>query len=576
MSPSSAPPSSASTVNEADEIENEVLAAAGGAPLAPIHSSDSTVISIPLDPASSVADPNSHTLKKRPWRIRSTEFSQILAHRYHGKGTEEEPFIIEWLPQDHENPQTYPELYKWFVIMVVAIATLAVALASSAYSGAVDSIIEEFKVKEIMVVLGVSLFVLGFACGPLLWAPASEVFGRRNTFILSYVIFTAFNAGAAGANSMNTLLVLRFFAGAFGSSPLTNAGGTVADVLDANERGLGMAIFAAAPFLGPAPVGPITGGFLGDAYGWRWVEGYIAIFSGTLAIIGIICIPETYAPTLLRRRAALLQKVTGKVYRAPSDAKGLLSIKALMKTSLSRPWKLLFTEAIVAAISIYMACVYGTLYMLFAAFPIVFQQGHGWNAGVGGLAFLGVLVGMLISVAYTIFVENPRYVRVAKAAGGRAAPEARLPVGIAGGVCLVVGLAWFAGSAGPKVHWIVPILAGVPFGAGLVFVFLSLMNYLIDAYTVYAASVLAANSVLRSLFGMAFPLFTTDMYKNLGVNWASAVPGFLALACFPFSIIFWKYGARIRAKSTMSVEADRILASMMRPRAPPAETKEVA
>ncbi|KAK4700970.1 hypothetical protein P7C70_g5269, partial [Phenoliferia sp. Uapishka_3] len=532
----------------------------GFTPLDVRRSSESTAVSVEISsPTSAPIDHDAHTLKKRPWRIRATPFKNLVDHPYHGKGTEEEPYILEWLPKDYENPQTYGEIYKWVVIMTVAIATLAVALASSAYSGAVSDIMRVYNPKEIV---------------PLIWAPASEVFGRRNTFIFTYTMFTIWNAAAAGSNSMTSLLIFRFLAGAFGSSPLTNAGGTVADVLSANERGLGMAIFAAAPFLGPA-LGPITGGFLGDAAGFRWVEGYLAIFSGVLTIVGIFVIPETYAPTLLRRRAVLLGKVTGKVYRAPSDAKGLLSVKALMKTSLSRPWKMLFTEPIVAAISIYMACIYGTLYMLFAAFPIVFQQGHGWNAGVGGLAFLGVLVGMLVSVFYTIFIENPRYVRVATAAGGRAPAESRLPPGIGGGVLVVIGLAWFAASCGPKVHWIVPIMAGAPFGAGLVFVFLSLMNYLIDSYTVYAASVLAANSVLRSLFGMAFPLFTTQMYANLGVNWASAVPGFLALACLPFSVVFWKYGASIRAKSKMSAEADRILETMMRPRAPPEPVQPV-
>lgn len=67
---------------------------------------------------------------------------------------------------------------------------------------------------------------------------------------------------------------------------------------------------------------------------------------------------------------------------------------------------------------------------------------------------------MLVAVVYTIFVENPRYIRHANSVGGRAPPEARLPPGIGGGVLIVVGLAWFAGSAGPTVPYIVPILAG--------------------------------------------------------------------------------------------------------------------
>jgi hypothetical protein len=118
------------------------------------------------------------------------------------------------------------------------------------------------------------------------------------------------------------------------------------------------------------------------------------------------------------------------------------------------------------------------LYLCFAAYPIVFQKGHGWNAGVGGLAFLGMVVGMLSGVLIIIF-ENKRYSRIHKATGGFAPPETRLPTVIFGGVIAVVGLAWFAATATPSIHWIVPILAGLPFGAGFLLIFMSCMNYLL-------------------------------------------------------------------------------------------------
>ena len=96
----------------------------------------------------------------------------------------------------------------------------------------------EFGVSQEVVTLGLSLFVLGFALGPLLWAPFSEIYGRQIVFVGTYVAFTAFNAGAAGAPNIYGLLILRFFAAAFGSSPLTNAGGVIADLFSANERGM--------------------------------------------------------------------------------------------------------------------------------------------------------------------------------------------------------------------------------------------------------------------------------------------------------------------------------------------------
>jgi len=515
-----------------------------------------------MEVAEKVQDPDSHTLKTRPWRRHTTPFSDYLKRNYRGSGTEQDPFVINWEDDDPENPQTFGAVYKWTITGIVAIATLAVALASSIYSGAIRSIEAEFNPSTEVAILGVSLFVVGFAAGPLLWAPISEVTGRRNILIGTYIMFTLWNSVACAAQNMASLIVFRFLAGLFGSSPLTNAGGTISDMFNAKMRGLATAIFAAAPFLGPA-LGPIAGGFLGEAAGWRWVQGLLGIFTAVLTVICFLFVPETYAPTILRKRAALLSKVTGKVYRAPMDAKKPLQITALFKTSLSRPWALLLTEPIVLLISIYMAIVYGTLYMLFAAFPIVFQQVRGWSPGIGGLAFLGVLVGMLLGVLYVIVYDNPRYVKLVDKRGGRAPPETRLPASMLGSVLLIIGLAWFAATNGPSVHYVVPILAGVPFAMGMLLIFLPMMNYLIDSYTVYAASVLAANSVLRSLFGAAFPLFTTPMYRNLGIHWASAVPGFLALACLPFPFLFYKYGASIRAKCKYTQQAETLLQEMM-------------
>ncbi|KAL2030122.1 hypothetical protein VTO58DRAFT_109315 [Aureobasidium pullulans] len=361
----------------------------------------------------------------------------------------------------------------------------------------------------------------------------SEIFGRQVLFIGTYAALTAFKAGAAGAQNITTLLLMRFFAGSFGSSPLTNAGGIIADMFDADQRGLAMTFFASAPFLGPV-IGPIVGGFAGETIGWRWVEGIMAIFTGILRIAGSLLIPETYAPVLLRKRARALEETNpGKIYK---------------------------TRAEIASGPV-QAIIYGTLYLMFAAFPIVYQQKRGWSPGIGGLAFLGVAVGMLFAIVYCLW-DNQRYKRVAAANNGNAPPEARLPMSMVGACALPIGLFWFAWTNSPSVHWMASIAAGAPFGFGMILVFLGVMNYLIDAYTIYAASALAANSVLRSLFGMAFPLFTSYMYANLGIHWASCIPAFLALMCLPMPFLFYKFGPNIREKCKFAAESAAFMQKM--------------
>jgi multidrug resistance protein len=416
----------------------------------------------------------------------------------------------------------------------------------------------EFDVSTEVVTAGLALFVLGFAVGPLLWAPLSELFGRKALFAITFGAFTAFNAGSAGSQDIQTLLITRFFAGSFGSSPLSNAGGLIADMFPASQRGLALCLWAAAPFLGPS-LGPIIGGFLAMTRGWRWMEGFLAILSGSIWIGCTLVVPETYAPVILRRRAYKLSAATGRIYQSQQDIKqGNISSSRVFGTALSRPWILLVCEPIVLLLSIYMAILYGTLYMFFAAFPIVFQEYRGWNQGVGALAFLGVMVGMMLAVIVGIF-DNRRYLKETDRAGGRAAPEVRLPPTLVAAIIVPLGLFWFAWTNSPSIHWLSSIAAGIPIGLGMVVIFLSVLNYLIDSYTIFAASMLAANTVLRALFGAAFPLFTQSMYENLGIHWASSIPAFLALACTPFPLFFYVYGERIRVRCKFAAQSEEFM-----------------
>lgn len=214
-------------------------------------------------------------------------------HHYPGSGTDIDPYRVWWIPNDARNPISVSKGRKWFITSLVTSSTFGVALVSSAFTGGSTAIMAEFHINHEVANLGVSLFVLGFALGPLLWAPLCEMFGRQKLFIVTYSAMTAFIACTTAAQDIQTILVLRFFAGAFGSSPLTNAGVVVTDMFAPSQRGLTMALIASAPFLGPV-FGPIVGGFLGMSAGWRWVLGLLATVFGVLLILGTLMIPETY------------------------------------------------------------------------------------------------------------------------------------------------------------------------------------------------------------------------------------------------------------------------------------------
>ena len=276
----------------------------------------------------------------------------------------------------------------------------------------------------------------------------------------------------------------------------------------------------------------------------------------------MIVLPETYGPVLLESKARDLSKTHGKIYISVLEKSlGKKKPSTIFKKALIRPWVLLFREPIVLVASIYIGIIYGTVYMFMGAMPIVYNEQRGWSAGIGGLAFMGIAVGIILGTAYSVY-DNKRY--AALFFSKTATPESRLPPAMLGAVALPVGMFAFAWTNHPSIHWSVSIILSAPFGIGCVLVILPVMNYLIDSYTVYAASVLAANAVFRAVVGAMFPLFTAKMYHNLGIHWASSVPAFLTLVCMPFPFVMYQHGATLRLKCKYAFEAAEMLEQMQR------------
>ena len=292
-----------------------------------------------------------HTLPQRPWRRRVTDFKPVVRHRYRGRGTPKDPFIVQWLDDDPENPITYPFAHKAATTILVSFMCLCVSLASSAYTGVSKHVIDEFHCSREDFTLGLSLMVLGFGVGPMLWGPLSEVFGRQSIELVALVFYTLWTAVCASAQNIQSLIIFRFFAGCMGSALFVIPPGQVADLFEARQRGVALALFSVTPFSGPV-LGPMIGGFLGDAAGWRWLMGFLALYALTLTVAGLTGLPETYAPVLLQRRAALLSKVTGKCYMTKIDYEQPPTFRRIARQALIRPWALLLREPIVLVLSV--------------------------------------------------------------------------------------------------------------------------------------------------------------------------------------------------------------------------------
>lgn len=330
---------------------------------------------------------------------------------------------------------------------------------------------------------------------------------------------------------------------------VSNSPATVVDIANPDYLALCMAVTSIAPLNGPV-TGPLIGGFAYQYLGFRWANWIVLILSGA-AVIFMATIRETYAPAILRTKAARLRKETGDDrYWSRFDQK--VSTIQLLKTNLSRPFILAATEPILWFFNTWISLVYAILYLCFVAYPIVFKEHRGWSTGQVGLAFLGMGCGTVASIVLEPFwrsIINKRHNKYDPETG-RPAPEAQAYVMTIGAVLTAFGQLAFSWTCLPvRIHWIVPIIFGVPFGMGNTISFIYGSNYLAGAYGLYAASALAANSFLRSVAGGVLPLAGPAMYRNLTPQIAGTILGVLEVLLIPIPIIFYKYGERIRGKS---------------------------
>ncbi|KAI9760313.1 MAG: hypothetical protein M4579_001717 [Chaenotheca gracillima] len=476
---------------------------------------------------------------------------------------EQEEYVVEFDGVDDPlHAQNWPLRKKVLTGTMLGYMTLVSAFGSSIFSSATGAVAAYFGVSQEVGVLGISLFVLGFATGPTLWAPLSELRGRRLPLLVSSFGFSVFMIGVAVGKDLQTVLICRFFAGFFGACPLAVVAAVFSDMFDNRTRGLAITVFSMTVFTGPL-FAPFIGGFITESYlGWRWT-GYITAIMGFLAF-GLNCIflEETYPPVILVGKASDLRRRTKNWGIHAKQEEIEVDLRELLTKNFSRPIRLLVSEPIVFLLSIYMAFIYGLLYLFLTAYPIVFQQIHGMSLGVGGLPYFGMIVGMLCAGLFIVLLQ-PSYNRKLAANNNVPIPEWRLPPVVIGGVSFALGLFWF-GWTGYRadIHWIAPTLSGLLTGFGLLSIFLQSLNYLVDAYLMFAASAIAANTFLRSLAGACFPLFATYMFEGMGVQWASTLLGCFAFLLVPIPIIFIVYGHKIRQRSAFAPTAPKALASV--------------
>ncbi|EFY99477.1 MFS transporter [Metarhizium robertsii] len=462
---------------------------------------------------------------------------------------------FDWTgPDDPDNPRNFPLSIRLFsTVAVTGLATVA-TVAGSMYAPAQDDVASKFNCSRELAVVPLSMYNLGLAFGPLVGAPLSETYGRKAVFLVAGPIFAAFMVGSGFSTTLTSLIACRFFAGMFSSSLINNAPATILDSASGKLRGVSLSIYYTMPSFGAA-LGPFVGGFIVQAGGWQWTQ-WTAVFMAVGFYIPVCFTPETYKRVILRRRAIRLGLDTSSQRTSPGRA-----FRYFATVLIQRPLHMLFTEPIVTLISLYNGFLYGLLYTFVIAVPWIFREYYGFSKTGESLSYLGLMVGTLVASAPLVLIDL-KYYQKRLAQWRESHPpnddgveeplpsEHRLIGAMIGSLLLPTGLFISAWTAQYKVHWIVPIIFQSCVMLSSLLIYASATMFMLDAYgPMYAASASGAMMMSRYLLSTAFPLFALQMYKALGVGWATSLLGFITVAMAPIPWCFWVFGERIRRRS---------------------------
>ncbi|KAK8029362.1 hypothetical protein PG991_006418 [Apiospora marii] len=461
-----------------------------------------------------------------------------------------DPNVVDWDgPEDLANPQNWSDGKRWLHIGIVSLLALVTNMAPTMCAPGIEQVVHEFDIASPTVsTLAITLYVLGLGVGPMLSSPLSEVYGRLPVYHTANIVFLAFFVGNALSQNVAQFMVFRFISGFAGGTPMALGGGSIADVTSLQTRASAMGLFSLGPLTGPV-LGPVIGGFVASSLGWRWTFWLLSILGGAIAVAAAAFLRETHPKVLLERKTASLRVSSGNVKLRSSLTRSHLTPNQVLTQALVRPTMLLIRSPVLLIMSLYVALVFGLMYLLMTTFTDVFEGHYGFTTATSGLAYLGL--GVTLIVAMVVFrTVGSRVLAARMEAEGvtRPRPEHRLILMIWFSPFVGLGLFLYGWTVHYQVHWIVPIIGTALIGFGAFFVLL----YLVDLFgSDAAASALGANNLLRFLSSTFLPLAGPPMYRTLGDGWGNTMLGFLALAFVPAPVLFYRFGERLRAKSAV-------------------------
>ncbi|EXJ94698.1 hypothetical protein A1O1_03095 [Capronia coronata CBS 617.96] len=465
--------------------------------------------------------------------------------------------LVDWYTTDDSaNPQNWNSWKKAWVSSVIWMYTFAVYCASAIYTSAEPQIMEKFGVGTSKAALGLSMYVLGYGTGPMLFSPLSEIpiIGRNIPYVISFGLFVILCVPTALADSYATLLILRFLTGFMGSPCLATGGATMGDMYGLLKLPYALTAWVAAAFCAPA-VGPLLSGFSVVVKGWRWALWEVLWGAAPVFVLMFISMPETSANNILLRRAQRLRKLTGNPNLKSQGEidQGNLSFSKIAGEQLWKPIEIFIKDPAVFFTNVYTSLIYGIYYSFFEAFPLVYLGVYGFNIGQLGIVFTcivaGCVIGIVIYCSYVYWYLEPDIKK-----NGLRAQEHRLVPALFAVTLMPAGMFWFGWTAQADIHWIVSVIGITLYAVGAFIVFQCIFMYLPLTYPAYAASLFAANDLCRSALAAGAVIFAHPLYVNLGIGRGISLLGGLLGGGVLGMWLLWYFGASLRARSKFAMK----------------------
>lgn len=506
---------------------------------------------------------------------------------------------VPW-EDDPMNPYNWPKYRKCCSTLLLSAMTFNTLMSSTIVAPALPQVRKDLAIEsDAQTQLVLSIYVLAYAIGYFIWAPMSEVYGRTRVLQIANVWFCVWSILCGFARNQAMIIVGRLFSGAGAAAALALGTGITAEIWRPAQRGQSLAILSTITLLGPS-IGPVLGGIIAAQApsSWRWAFWSTIIFNAILQLLALRFLHESHAQTIVGRRARRAEIMESR------KTSPLFSTSAtnFLLNSLKRPFHLLISQPASQALILYSGLSFGVLYFMLSVLTDPFTKIYGQSLIIASLNYISFgigptigaqICGPVIDTIYKYQTKRHDHAKSANATGDKEQratrnadklpAEYRLCPLMPTLILLTVGLLIFGWSLHYRLHWAVPNIGIIIFGAGNQAATQCANAYMMDSFSEinskdvlsthgdtvanaahpsgpnlamnWTASAMASMWSIKALCGFAFPLFAVDTISALGWGWSSTLLAMLNLVVGTLvTVLLLSYGKRLRELGRVKIE----------------------